>query len=374
MATELVWSADTNHPFAVQSPDASSAKWYLWYLVHQLLGANTGGVTFSSGLWTTYQSCDGAAYGTAGDGVDRWGASFDATKLVAATPDGPPNTQARSWYVLKSPVSGGFTSPMYLIVDMSNSDPAQPDFWLCKAAPTGGSTVARPTSTDEARLMEASSPDLDRTIAATNNTKYVSMVLSSRGDFWLYSHNQNATSFHSVLGVTQIVDKKADDVCPVFGLFIGDGFTEECFSYYPSYNSRPISLLWANPPSPNGYDPSHIRGFYGRTSDNAHPARLVPLMHASGSTGLWVATNAADSFFSGADYANGKFLELPAFVISGSPLARTQYPEFRGRLPDMKFASGALPVFSTRQSGSTLEYVKVGWFWMPWGGTRPPIR
>jgi hypothetical protein len=97
---------------------------------------------FTQGLWTCYYSCDGVTAGTANDGVDRWGATFDFTKYVVGSGVVP-----RSWMVLKSPLMNGLN--WYLIMYLSGTTQTDLTMYLSKAAPTGGTTTARPTATDE---------------------------------------------------------------------------------------------------------------------------------------------------------------------------------------------------------------------------------
>lgn len=97
-----------------------------------------GGAVATPAFWTVYYSCDSAVAGTAGDGVDRW-SSYD--KLVWGTVAG-----ANSWIVLYNATAGLY---MLLNCEHSGSDSNTLDIWLAQTAFTGGTTTARPTSTDE---------------------------------------------------------------------------------------------------------------------------------------------------------------------------------------------------------------------------------
>jgi hypothetical protein len=143
VATEKTWNdPDVNRPhFAASTSTADQVRGFLWYVKAWLTG-QIGGAT--RGLWTVVGSSDGATAGM--DGVDRWGAVYDGTKLIRAAAG-----NAHSWMVLRSPgiTAGGLTSvPFYMIIEWSASDVA-PTFYGCKALPTGGTITARPTSTDE---------------------------------------------------------------------------------------------------------------------------------------------------------------------------------------------------------------------------------
>lgn len=92
------------------------------------------------GLWTCAGSSDAVTAGM--DAVDRWGAIYDGTKIVRAA-----GAVAHSWIVLKSPVLNG--ANWYLTIDFNSASDATTRFVFAKAAPTGGSIAARPTSTQE---------------------------------------------------------------------------------------------------------------------------------------------------------------------------------------------------------------------------------
>lgn len=147
MATmEKTWQFDTNRVHArCGAADTTniSAAWILWYLKAFLLG-QIGGAT--QGLWSTYYSCDSVTAGTANDGVDRWGTTFDSTKVVMGTSTG----SAKSWYVLKSPVlPNGMT--VYLVIHATGTQfqgtvvNGCVQFYFSKAAPSGGTSTAGPT-------------------------------------------------------------------------------------------------------------------------------------------------------------------------------------------------------------------------------------
>lgn len=56
-------------------------------------------LTFASGGWAVWYSCNHSVAGTAGDGVDRWVTDADVAW-------GAPNSATRSWMVLKNNVTG----------------------------------------------------------------------------------------------------------------------------------------------------------------------------------------------------------------------------------------------------------------------------
>jgi hypothetical protein len=112
--------------------------------------------------------------GTANDGVDRWnGATFDATKIVGAS-------GAHSWFVFKSPTGIATGGPYYCIIDLNNATISTFVLVFSNAAPTGGTTSARPTATDE-WTYNTTLPDV--TASATHR---ISRVTDANGNFFMY--------------------------------------------------------------------------------------------------------------------------------------------------------------------------------------------
>lgn len=361
MATELNWQADINHAFGEQSTDDLRSKWGVWYITHQMLGVNTGGTVFTQGLWSVDSSCNSLVAGAPGDAVDRWGSSFNAANIVNAAPGAP-----HSWFVLTRTFSGGAGTTCYLIVDMAyGPEVARPYFYLAKTQPTGGTTLARPTSPDEVRLFDptgipAQAPD--RIVSVTTNTKIANMMLSSRGDVWFYSSSPMAgpgDSFYAVLAVTELMDTRVGDLFPVCGMWVGTGTLSNALN-----QSGTNTIFTAD----------IGMGFYGRTSDNQYMAKVYPTFPSVANQNTAYSAGVLSFYFPSADYASNKFSELPMYAFSAYPNAIAQYGEVRGRFADFKAASGVLSPFTVRPAAPPFEYVKVGNTWAPWGGTQSPFR
>lgn len=119
----------------------------MYAIKNMIKGTNTGkygwtdqagGAVATPAFWSVYYSCDSTTAGTAGDGVDRWS---DYTKLVWGSVAG-----ANSWIVFYNATAGLY---MLLSCENAGSDSNTLDIWLATTAFSGGSTTARPTSTDE---------------------------------------------------------------------------------------------------------------------------------------------------------------------------------------------------------------------------------
>lgn len=146
MAHEKVWQYALNNQFADVSSVENQSDWFLWatkqFLIGQIGMTDESGAVINapSALWDVAGSSDSVTAGM--DGVDRWGTTFDPTKIVHNT-----TSAARSWMCLHNATLG-----VWVVFDCaagSTSAPYQMVLSLCFVAPTGGSTTARPTSTDE---------------------------------------------------------------------------------------------------------------------------------------------------------------------------------------------------------------------------------
>lgn len=103
-------------------------------LKKEILATNSASVT----AWTCVGSSDGVT--GAMDGVDRWGATFDVTKIVRAA-----SGVAHSWIVLYNAGLG-----LYFTIDYIGTQDYHCSFGFATTAPTGGSNATRATSTTEA--------------------------------------------------------------------------------------------------------------------------------------------------------------------------------------------------------------------------------
>ena len=128
---ERNWSFSFNNLYTPTS-NTDDPQYALWAIKAMLLG-QLGGL--SSGLWTTYYSCNGVTAGTPGDGVDRWGSTYTPANILSGT-------VAHSWYVLKSPLMNGKT--FYLLISYNQSSNLNAKFAMSAVAPTGGTATSDP--------------------------------------------------------------------------------------------------------------------------------------------------------------------------------------------------------------------------------------
>lgn len=190
VTTERTWVTDP----ARANVGAISAKgpWFLWYIVSQLLGVNTGGVTFTTGLWTCVGSSDHTT--AALDGVNRW-VSANLIPAVTGT--------AHSWIVLHNSTLG-----LYWLIDYISGSAG---YYLCsmsisKSAFTGGTTLTAPTSTGS-----ETQGSVQFVTNATSND-HVEMALADNGAFWVAGSKDTTSTFNCFMGVPSVAEIDPSDV------------------------------------------------------------------------------------------------------------------------------------------------------------------
>ena len=97
---------------------------------------------------------------------------------------------AHSWFVIKSPAALG---PYYIILDLNSATAGVCSISMSKTSPTGGTTSARPTSTDEVQLSGWSSINFfNQTPTATIQTR-AHGGLATDGNFHVISSADTAS-------------------------------------------------------------------------------------------------------------------------------------------------------------------------------------
>lgn len=264
-----------------------------------------------TGTWTMYYSCDGTTSGTANDGVDRIGT--DPTKLVRAAAG-----VAHSWFVLKSPTMSTPTfspgAPFYLIFDVAGStDQVFWTVWGSKSAPTGGTTTARPTATDEWQFSNTATYLNDNTASDCRTN----MVLCTDGSFLFFTTKVGTGYVNYAMTFLLLADSLASDGYPLFTMNTYSTHANGALS--PYY----LSIYFANSTA------FSARGrIHDGTAISTH-AVLIPLVGnaASGWYTFW------DGGFvtSIGDIQTGNSPMFVAWVYSIS----TGYYHYRGRLKDV---------------------------------------
>ncbi len=157
------WQFQANNAVAASGVVLTTGRNLLLAIKNGFLGTGAwtdtaNAATVATNNFSVDYSCDSAVAGVPGDGVDRWVA---AANLVWAA-------GAHSWIVLKQPALAGGT--LYICIDLSTATVNQATIVISRAGFTGGTTLARPTATDEVVILSAGNWGMSSADAAQNWT------------------------------------------------------------------------------------------------------------------------------------------------------------------------------------------------------------
>ena len=318
MALSRTWYSDGNIALSDTSTAALSHKSIMWgwkALLKGEIGTNT------HGLWTCVGSSDSSTAGM--DNSDRWGSSFDASKVVRSS------SGAHSWIVLKSPIALG---PYYLCIDLSGTTEVKGNIITAKTAFTGGTTSARPTSTDEWSHFG------DMNIA--DNTalpQKIHRITDADGNFWvLLSHNTSGI-FYFMFGLQTLTQTKTLDVTKVI----------TAHSYL--LTGRGCGLMDCSASSFAGT--AAVGGATrGRLFNNTATNSMSAISYYTGASANW------SSQMTTSDAADGLHIALPVYIYSPT----TDYKGIKGALPDVSIINQGMAVGSVVPSSGTQERMVVG--------------
>lgn len=317
MAYDKTWQFDINRVPGDQTTATRLSQWQLWYIKAFLLG-QIGGA--ASGLWTTYYSCDGTTAGTANDGVDRWGSSFDNTKIVQGSAI---STGAKSWFVLKSPSMGGTNVPYYCIISYYGASAQQASVIFSKAAPTGGTTTAAPTATDSFQASGTGNT-LPYTFNSSGtlslNHKFHGM-LATDGSFNFLGSRDGSTFFEWLFGFHALVNYRSGDTIPVASLYSYLSTTPGV----PAVNGQNFSLSVTNANT----------SWNTRTPDDTgQPSCVTAILQSPQGIDMMTAAN-----FPTADSIDNTWFDMPIWIVSTTTGSSTVVASIRGRVADMAFGN-----------------------------------
>lgn len=300
MADLLTWSSDLDNVPDDYSSVALLSKSTMFQLWRALL---------ATGHWVCEGSCDSSAAGM--DAVDRLSNSgtFSAALWVRAAAG-----QAHSWGVLYNAALG-----LRLCFDLSGGADNYPTvFVAAQAAFTGGSTTARPTSSDEWAYTASSCALNDNTASLFR----LHLVYSNRGDFFAWNNKAgSATGDCFALGAFALVIPEGfpTDQYPVVTYCASGSTTSSGVGYTPLFSS-------------NGTWRGRTGG--GTACLNADPyLRADAPGYASGSGSSYMAVMPA----AGGQWTH-KYPEMPIFFSIWS----STYGDFKGTLPDITAAPWSL--------------------------------
>lgn len=260
MAHEKTWQFAMNQAFGDVSSVHNQGAWWTWFVVQALLGrvpltdASGAAIASPQGLWTIAGSSDGVTAGM--DGVDRWGSTFDATKFVW----GANTSAARSWVVLQAPAAFG---SYWLTIDLVGTDGEYCILFGAWAAPTGGSTTARPTSTVEQYVGSSGTSPRPWSDTATVVGRHAHLILATDGSFFVLQSIDGSGKFQGYITSHKIMDTKLGDTYPhgvlfsnfaTGGAFIGSDLNTNgsTANWSSNNNSGPVGGNLAGLSTPTG--------------------------------------------------------------------------------------------------------------------------
>jgi hypothetical protein len=367
MATELTYVGVQDYKidaFTYVDP-VDITKNQIWWLVESLTGLISGGnpVTGNPAAWTVVASCyyNGTSLVKDITGTNTWGNTFDSTKIVCA--DGTDKTLPRSWIVLHSPHATSNDLNLYMTIDMLYPNGA--DFYFSQSLPdvVAASSTARPVAEDEfgyslldANMYYAGNAINNGDVELSHYNHFVLCTSASqnRGGFYFFTNPANAEKFYATILATRIDNIRANDNQP--------SVAAAAFEDYDSFKISPSYSIFSS--SNSGTE------FYGAMrgrSTQATPGNdFVQVVAGSCAINGSYSGLIDDGYVNDQNESDGNYNEwhIPVFTLYS-------HQQFKGRLRDIKLASGVIPQLATRPAAPVgvppkYDYIKVGDCWMPW--------
>jgi hypothetical protein len=317
MALEKTWDAAVNYAYPDTSTVALTQKSILW--------------CWKEALKNTILACDYAAFtvigssdaATAGmDGVDRWGTTFDGTKIVRAAAG-----TAHSWICLRNATLG-----IYVIIDWASANDYRCTVICSKTLPTGGTTLNRPTATDQwvafndGQFQTNTLQGAGKIHKSTCSDGSVILVDGVSGSGIM----ERTLQFHKVSGAD------ASDLAPFVSIVEWGGVAAD--------------VLRAN-------NNLYAAAVQGRNAANTAATAMAILQ-------MQTSANAWNSLLTGVDATTGRRPALPWYVFGNSA---SNY-SVRGRIADCYWGPSSTPNGDTAPAGGAIEHNFIGDCWLPFPG------
>ena len=273
---------------------------------------------------------------------------------------------------------------MIVALDVSHpsTDFYGPSITFSKVQPTGGTTTARPTASDEIPL-----PNLAENVTWHNNyivdrnilrDVWTHTIISTRGDFYFYTSFTGCNSMFSSVFHVKVSDSKSAD-------------TNKTVSHYFGYDGNNVSTSFASPTGTNqvrvftapydGFSPlgSRLRGrnYPASGSEVVQLAFAEPYFGTSGS----ISSSLTPGYLANESDSTYNEWYIPVFSTFSVASSRSltvdfakKHSELKGRMPDVKMASGVLVECTLRPAtpSPTYDYLKLGSMWFPWASSEAP--
>lgn len=318
---ELTWQPDNNRVPSDQTTVALQAKSMLWYMKAFAKG-EIGGA--ASALYTCAGSSDAVTAGM--DASDRWGGTFDASKIVRAS-----GAVAHSWIVLYSVDLGG-----YWLIDYNTASDHLCNFYFSQTIFTGGSTTARPTNANEISFLNQQITNSSLTAA------HMFGLLATNGNLIIKFGQDGTGQFTFSLSFLKLAESKTGDTHNLWPIV--------------EYNAAGV---WQRV----NLNTTASTVTKGRNKDNtaAVIASLVAPAVASSSF--------AQSDIGTSDATDGLYTDFPIYL----QVTTVAHKSRRGKLQDVLWAPEASPVGAVEPTGGPpYPSVVVGDTFQPYGGSAVP--
>lgn len=321
---DRVWQQCLDNASSDPTSVLTNARSFEWFRKALLTGYAGLTTPITAGLWTVYYSCDGVTAGTPGDAVDRWGTAYDGSKLIwhAST--------ARSWMVLRSPAGFGGNGPYYMIIHLNKTSPSEhqgAEIVWSKAAPTGGTTTARPTATDETVTINSQGVE-----NAIGNWRFHGWV-SDQGEFVICSSKNTVGYMWGGLWAFAPATPITGQTWRLFGGAAYSATSGGCF----------VSGTFAN-------GSSYWRA---RNANNSAAATMTPLILAAAGSGAEVLSTLP----AGGDYFTNPLMPTYKTLMWCST---SGYLGSNGYLPDFFWGPSAMAPCGVPASGAPYVGVLLG--------------
>lgn len=346
MATEKTWQFALMMDFPVTGAKDATA-YYMWFLKTALTGGvpmkdqSGSDVADPQGKWTVLGSSDGVS--AAMDGVDRWGATFDTTKIIHNSSSGG----ARSWLCLKSPDALG---PYYMILDYCGGLGVHSiNAVFGKTAPTGGTLVtARPTFADEwTASYTGNGTGTCQVVQNAAQSRRAHLMLCTDGTFHYFTNVVAVARMESALLFVEVKDTHPTDVYKCLSYFEFDA--SSCTCRHTQGLAKYSAPCW------------YGRCHNGNTvSGGCSYAGIVPADFNS-TTGQNILDGAVGNGMNSADAADGSWPDFPLYVHS----TNSSYRTVKGRVPDIRLCSNAIAQGTTEPLTGSPQAIVLGNAWWP---------
>jgi hypothetical protein len=214
-ALTRTWQFQVNQAAAAGGTGLAACQNLMFAIKQSLKGVgawtdSSGGAVASAGNWVVDYSCDSVSAGAKGDGVDKWAAS---TNLVWAA-----SGVAHSWIVLKQT---GISANFELLISLENGTVSNATILVSSVGFTGGTTLLRPSATDETPLLNpAGTSTWGGVNAATASTLHVLKSNDGRSTRILACRN----GFVPLYAIIELpTETSVSYANPVLGCWLGDG-------------------------------------------------------------------------------------------------------------------------------------------------------